>query len=272
MDWKRARFTILKVIISAVVFFSLAIIIYLGINSMISSDTQVQEEYNDVINCTIIENTATRIYDADRTAVIVGTASVLMAVLTMLQQHMTRSQDRALAFPKMEITQCEFCMGTHMVNRNSFFYNTINGGLLIRVKFDDSFAACYVPEIYRLWIVRHPYGNGKKEYEPMKILNSFSSLGEGSLCIDTIVDNSEFIEKYIEKQQGIYDYMLEIVMDISWKNDLLMMGLRNMSKMYLRYEIRVDDMGRKKNGDFWNYLVKNVDMKGAPYNSKIGDK
>ena len=272
MDWKRAGFAILKVIISAVIFFLLAIIIYLVINFMVSSNVQVVEEYNDVINCTITENTATQIYDADRTAVIVGTASVLMAVLTMLQQHMTRSQDRALAFPKMEITQCGFCLGTDEVNKNSFFYNNIVGGLLIKVKFNNSFAACYVPEIYRLWIVKHPYGNDDKEYESMKILNSFSSLDEGSLCIDTIVDDSEFVERYVEKQHGIYDYMLEIVMDISWKNDLLMLGLRNMSKIYLRYEIRLDDMVRKKDREFWNYSVKNIDMKGAPYNSKIGDR
>lgn len=215
---------------------------------------------NQVSIDTVQDNTGNKI------AIIVGTATIVMAVLTMAQQHINRRQDRALAFPKITLKQCQFIIGQAAVSKYTMFYNNQKGDLLTKFLFEDTISPCYVPHIYRMAVAKHPYGETEREYTFLKIINEFSSFEKNEFCMEAVTDNADLLRDFCERQQGQYDDKLEIIMDVCWKNEFFMLGFRNMSSMHLRYRIRLDDTHREvvNNNELFGYCIENVNVKGAP--------
>lgn len=266
---KRRVFAILKVSIYIGALIVLTLGIYAGINCIAYDNSVQNEEESESVDET--ENKSDGNPKADtsnRIAVIVGTATVLMAVLTMLQQHINRRQDRALAFPKMALTECQFVIGKDNVSRHTLFYNEKEGELLIKLLFQDTISHCYVPDIYRVEVAMHRYQEKVGESTPVDVLNSFSGFGENGFYMEAVVQMSDLVKNFCTKQQGTFTGKLEIIMDVAWKNGFYKWGLRNMWSMYLRYKIRLDDMGRStidtKAGTY-GYKVENVSLEEAPF-------
>lgn len=278
MARKRIEFSIIKAIIYLVVFTILTFGIYTGINCLVYDDNSVQNEEKSV-SANETESGRENKPQADignRIAVIVGTATVLMAILTMLQQHINRMQDRALAFPKMVLTECQFVIGEDNISKHTLFYNEKKGELLIKFLFQDTISHCYVPSIYRVAVARHPYQGKVDEYAFLEILNSFSGFGENGFYMEAVVQRSDLVEDYCTRQQGAYTDKLEIIMDVAWKNEFFMLCFRNMWSMYLRYKIRLNDMCRSNKDidkGIYGYRVENVSLEEAPLGKrKKGDK
>ncbi len=80
-----------------------------------------------------------------------------------------------------------------------------------------------------------------------------------------VITEPELIHDYCEKMCGSRDYKLNLVIDVCWKNELQMCRIRNMSNMYLRYELRLDELQRCTPKDKYHfYKIENVKVKGAP--------
>lgn len=270
MDTARKRwvFAILKVLIYIGVLIVLTLGIYAGINCIVYDNSVQNEEESESVDETESKSDGNPKADtSNRIAVIVGTATVLMAVLTMLQQHINRLQDRALAFPKMALTECQFVIGKDNVVKHTLFYNEKRGELLIKLLFQDTISHCYVPDIYRVDVAMHCYQKNEVEYTPVDVLKSFSGFRENGFYMEAVVLNSDLVKKFCTMQQGTFSGKLEIRMDVAWKNGFYKWGLRNMWSMYIRYKIRLNDMGRKttvtKEG-IYGYNVENVSLEEAP--------
>lgn len=268
---KRRGFAILKVLIYIGALIVLTLGIYAGINCIAYDNSVQNEEESESVDETESELDGKPEAEADtsnRIAVIVGTATVLMAVLTMLQQHINRRQDRALAFPKMALTECQFVIGKDNVSKHTLFYNEKEGELLIKLLFQDTISHCYVPDIYRVAVARHPYQKKVEEYTYLNVLKSFSGFGENGFYMEAVVQMSDLVKNFCTKQQGTFTGKLEIIMDVAWRNGFYKWGLRNMWSMYLRYKIRLNDMGRSttdtKAGSY-GYKVENVSLEEAPF-------
>lgn len=267
MGCRRVWFAVLKTVIYIVAFCFLACIIYVGMNYFTLAEVERQKAG------VIAEEEKQAVWQenvGNRIAIIVGSLSVLMAVLTMIQQHITRNQDRALAFPKMVLPQCEFYIGKELVEANTSFYNSNEGKLLIRVNFKEVFAPCYVPCMYRVGVTKHSYGSthtdhAKEKCMYLNILNVSSNFSGEGICMEAVIDEPGLIEEYCEKQFGTEDYKLDLILDIRWKNELLTWWIRIMSYMYLRYEIRLDNSQRcRAKENCYVFKVENINMKGAP--------
>ena len=268
MECRRVWLAVLKTVIYIVASCLLACIIYAGMNYFTlagverwqKADIIVEEE----MQADLQENIGNRI------AIIVGTASVWMAILTMMQQHITRNQDRALAFPKMILSKCEFCIGKELVEVNTSFYNSNEGKLLIKVNFKEAFAPCYVPFMYRVGVTKHSYGSTPTDHVKEKcvylnILNVSSNFSGEGICMEAVIDEPGLIKEYCEKQFGAEDYKLDLILDVRWKNELLTWWIGIMSYMYLRYEIRLDNSQRcRTEENRYIFKVENINMKGAP--------
>lgn len=272
MDTARKRwvFAILKVLIYIGVLIVLTLGIYAGINCIVYDNSVQNEEESESVDETESKSDGNPKADtSNRIAVIVGTATVLMAVLTMLQQHINRVQDRALAFPKMDLTECQFVIGKDNVAKHTLFYNEKEGELLIKLLFQDTISHCYVPDIYRVEVAMHRYKEKEKvvEYTPVVVLNSFSCFGENVFYMEAVVLKSDLVNKFCSMQQGTFSGKLEIRMDVAWRNGFYKWGLRNMWSMYLRYKIRLNDMGRSTTvteEGIYGYNVENVSLEEAP--------
>lgn len=240
---KRIVFALLKVTIYIMAFVILALAVYIGINKLVLPGSVVQKENSSV---TVDEQNYPQEEEGNKIAIVVGTASVLMAILTMLQQHISRYQDRALAFPRMILRKCHLYIGENAVEEQSSFYNDRGGKLLIKIDYEEAFSSCYVPCIYRVKVIKKPYGDTddrgcfkcirkrhKENKNSLKIINSFSYLGEKGLSIEVVCVDSDTVKDYCEKMQGTKDYKLNLVLDVCWRNELLMYGLRTMSNMYV---------------------------------------
>lgn len=269
MAIKRWRFAILKVLIYIGALIVLTFGIYAGINC-IAYDNSVQNE-EESVSADETESELDGKPKADtsnRIAVIVGTATVLMAVLTMLQQHINRRQDRALSFPKMALTECQFVIGKDNVSLHTLFYNEKEGELLIKLLFQDTISHCYVPKIYRVAVARHPYQEKEDKYTFLNVLNSCSGFGENGFYMEAVVQMSDLVEDFCTRQQGTYIDKLEIVMDVAWRNEFFMRGFQDMWNMYLRYKIRLNDMGRSTintEEGIYGYKVEKVSLEEAPW-------
>ena len=266
---KRRGFTILKVLIYIEALIVLTLCIYVGINYIAYDNSVQNEEESESVDETESElDGMSKADTSNRIAVIVGTATVLMAVLTMLQQHINRRQDRALAFPKMALTECQFVIGNDNVIKQTFFYNGTEGKLLIKLLFQDTISHCYVSDIYRVAVARHPYQKKMEEYTYLNVLKSFSGFGENGFYMEAIVETSNIVEKFCKSQQGTYTNKLDIAMDVAWRNGLYRWGFRNMWSMYLRYKIRLNDLGRQTiniNEGLYGYNVESVSLEEAPW-------
>ncbi len=279
MTFRRIALALLKILIYVGTVFLLMMIIYYGINKLSKPEDNLQ---NTQFALEVEEQNYSNGNEGNRISAIVGTASVLMAVLSMLQQHISRYQDRVLAFPKMILSQCQFYIGENAVEDNTSFYNDKGGKLLIKINFEETFSPCYVPCIYRVKCAKDVYGSTytwlpeklckvlgirgvHKQYVALEKRNAFSSFGKEGLCMEVVINEPELIQDYCEKMCGTRDYKLDLVIDVCWKNELLMFGLRNMSNMYLRYELRLDDLQRCRPKDnYYFYKIENVKVKGAP--------
>lgn len=275
MAGKRVVFIIIKVSIYLITLTILTLGIYEGISYSVYNDNSVQNKGKNVA-----ENGTESVKDdksqadiGNRIAVIVGTVTVLMTILTMLQQHINRMQDRALAFPKMVLKECQFVIGEDDVARHTLFYNDKKGNLLIKFLFQDTISFCYVPGIYRVAVAKHPYQGETERYTFLETLNSFSGSTENGFCMEAVVQKSDLVEEFCTRQQGAYDDKLEIIMDVRWKNEFFTRGFRNMWSMYLRYKIRLNDEYRNYNTSdkIFSYKVENVSLEEAPVRKK-GDK
>ncbi|MDE6664379.1 MAG: hypothetical protein K2K46_13715 [Lachnospiraceae bacterium] len=266
---KRRVFAILKISIYIGALIVLTLGIYAGINCIAYDNSVQNEEESESVDETERELDGKLKADtSNRIAVIVGTATVLMAVLTMLQQHINRRQDRALAFPKMVLTECQFVIEKDNVSNHTLFYNEKGGELLIKLLFQDTISHCYVPDIYRVEVAMHRYQEKVGEYTPVDVLNSFSGFGENGFYMEAVVQMSDLVKKFCTKQQGTFTGKLEIIMDVAWKNEFFMRGFQDMWNMYLRYKIRLNDTGRSttdKEKGIYGYKVENVSLEEAPW-------
>ncbi|MDE6846209.1 MAG: hypothetical protein K2J99_10655 [Lachnospiraceae bacterium] len=270
MTLKRIAFSTIKVFIYVIILLVLTRFVYLGINSWVYDEDLLQDKESDVsvsINETESGQENKPQDDvSNRIAIVVGTATVMMTILTMVQQHINRRQDRALAFPRTVLKECQIIIGEDNVSRHTLFYNDKKGKLLIKFIFKDTISCCYVPSIYRVAVAKHPYGEKTEEYSFLNILNSFSGFGENGFSMEAVIKEPELVKEFCERQQGTYEDKLEIAMDVCWENEFFMFGFRNMSSMYLRYKIRLNDMQRNyvaENG-LYGYKVENVSLERAP--------
>lgn len=267
---KRGVFLGIKIIVYFFGLFILTVSVYRGINCLVYNNSIQNESVNETDS---EQNDESQVNVGNKIAIIVGTATILMTVCTMLQQHINRMQDRALAFPKMVIKECQFVIGEDNVSRHTLLYNGKKGELLIKLLFQDTISQCYVPSIYRVAVAKHPYQRKVEKYSFLEILNCFSGFEESGFYIETTVQKSDLVEDFCKRQQGGYIDKLEIIMDVAWINDFYMLGFRNMWGMYKRCRIRLNDICRSytdNDNGLYGYNVENFSLEEAPLWEKQG--
>lgn len=187
-----------------------------------------------------------RCQSVDISAYVIAAATLEFAALTMLQQHITRQQDRALEFPNICIDQCELITSPEAIVAEVIGTDTVNGDCIVKISFKSTFPVYYTPKIHRAWVRRIIYQESD-QYNRMKVYSSFLKSRQNAVIWNIQVDAQKDILEVVRRSQTAGKESLEFIYDVSWENQLLPWLYRVLSKLYMRLTIRLEDMGVKNN-------------------------
>ena len=187
----------------------------------------------------------------DIAAYVIAAATLEFAILTMLQQHFSRQQDRALDFPDMCIKNCIIIKKQEKIMAEFFGRGYVDGEFSIQMFFDKSFPVYYTPTINRAWVCQRKYMAGDDKLHKMKVYSSyFDKIPENAIW-GIQIGFLPCILETVERNQIENVQFLEFIYDVSWENQLLPLVSRIFSKLYMRLIISLEDVGtRDKDGCF----------------------
>lgn len=199
---------------------------------------------------------------SDMSTYVIAAATLEFAALTMLQQHISRQQDRALNFPDICINRCELITSPEAIVTEIVGTDAVNGDCIIKIFFEKTFPVYYRPKIHRAWVGRIIY-QVENKYNKMKVYSSSFKSNQGSVTWDIQVDAPEYILEAVRRNQVTAKQSLEIVYDVSWENQLLPCLNSFFSKLYMRVAIRLEDVG-VKNQAGCSFKVRGLEITKVP--------
>lgn len=199
----------------------------------------------------------------DISVYVIAAATLEFAVLSMLQQHITRQQDRALEFPDMCIERCELITSPEKLIDEVIGNSTMKGEYLIKTIFSRTFPVYYMPKVHRAWVRQRKYQTGENDIlNKMKVQSSHFRNDQGKAVWDIQIDKQQCISDTVKRTQVGNVQSLELVYDVSWENQLLPWINRLLSKLYMRMVIRLEDAG-VRNAEGCSIYVRNLEIKKA---------
>lgn len=203
----------------------------------------------------------------DLSVYVTAAAALEFAVLTMLQQHITRQQDRALEFPDMCIERCELIISPEKIMEEVIGNDTFKGDYLIKMIFNRIFPVYYIPKIHKAWVRQRIYQSEENDsFERMKVKSSYFKNNHGNPVWNIQIDRQQCILDTVKRNQIENVQSLEFVYDVSWENQLLPWMNRALSKLYMRMVIHLEDAG-VRNGKECSIKVKSLEIKKIPKGS-----
>lgn len=205
--------------------------------------------------------------EMDISVYVIGAATLEFAVLTMLQQHITRQQDRALEFPDMCIERCDLITSPEKMMDEVIGNGTMQGEYLIKTIFSRTFPVYYMPKIHRAWVRYRKYQSGENDFlKKMKVQSSHFKNNQENAVMDIQIDQQKCILDTARRTQFGNVESLEFIYDVSWENQLLPWMNRSLSKLYMRMVIRLEDTG-VRNAEGCSIKVRDLEIKKASIRS-----
>lgn len=186
---------------------------------------------------------------SDISAYVIAAATLEFAILTILQQHFSRQQDRVLDFPDMCIKNCMIFIKQEKIMAEYFGRGYVDGKFLIQMFFDKSFPVYYTPTINKAWVCQRTYMAGDDKLYKMKVYSSYFDKIPENAKWGIQIDFQPCILETVKRTQMERVQYLEFIYDVSWENQLLPLVNRIFSKLYMRMIISLEDVGtRDKDG------------------------
>lgn len=209
-------------------------------------------------------------------AITVASASLMLSVITLLQSHFNREQDRVMNFPPNYLDEVEIGLDV-MLNMDLArkFFDPVNSKNLIRLNFKRGFSAYYKFYPYRLFVCLSKESMGKGiEWEEIELYNfQYSCIKDNDPdSYEVLIEGSEscLLKEYCNKSDKNADIKLKFILDSRWTNNLTPLWERNFSDMYIREEFGLSFEKSVEEGDVENttpfdkYKVLYSDYKKAP--------
>ena len=181
----------------------------------------------------------------DMTAYVIAAATLEFAVLTMMQQHITRQQDRALDFPDLCIERCELIIEPEKVMDDVFGRDTVEGKYIVKMFFGKSFPVYYKPRIYKAWVRQRKCLSGDGELHKIIIRSSYFDKNHEYAVWGMQIDKQDCVYQTAARNQIKKVQYLEFVYNVSWENQLLPWINRKLSKLYMKLVISLEDIGER---------------------------
>lgn len=184
--------------------------------------------------------------------IFVASISLLLAVLTFMQSHYSRIQDRAMNFPKNYIDAVSIGLDVLPNMRlTRKYFDPLEAKTLIEFRFREGFSNYYKACPFRLFICMKSIASpGYDKWEELGIYNfRHSNLFSGQNAYEMLLEAGEsvLLRRYCGKAEDNSDYRLKIVLDIRWTNRLTPRWCRMFSDVFIRQELEVD----------WNKIESN---------------
>lgn len=177
--------------------------------------------------------------------IFVASISLLLAVLTFVQSHYSRIQDRAMMFPKNYIDVVS--IGIDVVSNVRLmrkYFDPLEAKTLIELRFREGFSTYYKAYPFRLFIcLRDKVSAKEEEWEEVVIYNfRHSNLPTAHSSCEMLIEGSEsrLLRKYCDRAGKNDDCRLKMVMDIRWTNKLMPLWCRMFSDLYIRQAMEAD--------------------------------
>lgn len=267
--FERAVFAVVKIMLYVFGALILFMAVYFFLHYLIGGFDKAKEIYKGLrqaglMSMFVIDSAS---YNNEKVSIFIAVFTIYITLLTILQQHINRRQDRVLSFPKMIVEKCCFTtdINSIRVKTSRYFYPGAKSLIVFQLK--EAFSAYYHPTIYRCWIVKRPFRQGEAEIERINVLSSYSHLNGDSQRLEMAAGKTEILEDFCRRPHK-YDYSVELVFDMRWTNMLMPFGLRKMSSMYLRNSCIVENEKEKLERFEHTYKVDNFEVKGAPFFEK----
>ena len=179
----------------------------------------------------------------DLAAYVIAAATLEFAMLTILQQHITRQQDRVLDFPDICIEKCELITSQEKILAEVIGIDEIKGQCIIKIYFKNTFPVYYIPKIHRAWIRHKKHNCGDSKIYKMKVKSSYIDKNPNNVIWYIQIDKQECIMETVTRTQIMGVQALDFIYDVSWENQLLPWLSRVLSKFYMRLTIHLEDAG-----------------------------
>ena len=183
--------------------------------------------------------------ESDISAYVIAAATLEFAILTILQQHFSRQQDRVLDFPDICIKDCTIIVKPEKVMAEFWGRGHVDGKFVIKMFFDMSFPVYYTPQINRAWVCQKKYMAGDDKLYKMKVYSSYFDKIQENATWGIQIDFLQCILETVKRNQIENVQFLEFIYDVSWENQMLPWMSRIFSKLYMRLIISLEDAGTR---------------------------
>lgn len=198
--------------------------------------------------------------ERDLSTYVIAAATLEFAVLTMLQQHMSRQQDRSLEFPDIGIASCELYTKSEKVYGRLNKIGKYKRGILIRIIYNETFPVYYVPQIHRAWVKKEII-RSEAHIREMSILSSTFNQNQKNARWELQVEALDYLFEAACRNQEPDVQELTFLCDVSLENQLLPWYNRRISRIYMRWVIHLESAGvRTDYGCCFN--VKGLEIAG----------
>ena len=209
-------------------------------------------------------------------AITVASASLMLSLITLLQSHFNRMQDRVMSFPSNYLD--EVMIGLNVRSNLDFarkFFDPIRSENLIKLSYKSGFSTYYKFYPYRLFVCLSKENMGKgKAWEEIELHNfQYSNIQDDDPdSYEVLIEGSEsrLLKEYCNKPDKNQNIKLKFVLDSRWTNNLLPLWMRNFGDMYIREEFGLscerfnEGTDTERTASFIRYKVLFSEYKKAP--------
>lgn len=175
-------------------------------------------------------------------AITVASVSLMLSLITLLQSHFNRVQDRVMGFPPNYLDEVMIGLNVRAnLDLARKYFDPVKSKNLIELSYKSGFSTYYKFYPYRLFVCLSKEDMGKGiEWEEIELYHfQYSNIRDNaSDSYEVLIEGSEsrLIKEYCDKPDKNKNIKLKFILDSRWTNSLIPLWMRNFSDMYIREE------------------------------------